>query len=409
MPQIAGFRGLLWDTAKVPLDKVVTGPLSNSRAASDRPGTGGTAQDFDDVEGTIERGQRVRDSARAVYRYHQVFPAGPRMLVRKSWFAAIAVGPWDDTMVRPHEETDPSVRAAELEQISRSGIHTEPVLVGYRDAAGEVDRLFRKPEEGPPVYDVTTPDGTAHKLWRCSSAELIGKLRPLLAPKKALMLDGHARYQAMLDYRDRIVAADSLPMYSSANFGLACLVNLGDPALAVGARHRLVRAADLPDQRVLEQAKRYFIIEQLAGAAQDVGKQFAALADTVAHQPAFIALFPGDPAAWKLTLSPDISPVAEGVAVPRGIQRYEPIVVDQLFLRRLLPDATAEIIDDPLAVIAAVKDGAPLGLILRPLTIDQIAHVDDVGALLPPGSTAFYPPIARQLIAYRVDPNEDVV
>jgi len=407
MPQIAGFRGLLWDTAKVQLDKIVTAPFGH--AAPESAGSPRTERHSDEVQGRIQRAELVRDSTRAVYRYHQVFPAGPRTLVRKSWFAAIAVGPWDETMVRPHEVTDPAARAAELARISRSGIHTEPVLVGYRDAAGEVDRLFRKSESAPPVYDVTTPDGTNHKVWRCNSAELIGKLRPLLAPKKALLLEGHARYEAMIDYRKQVDEPGSLPMYSSANFGLACLVNLGDPALAVGARHRVVRAADLSMQQVLDSAKRYFIVEPVAGAAQDVGKQFAALADTVAHQPAFIALFPGESTAWKLTLSPDVSPVAEGATVPRAIQKYEPIVVEQLFLRQLFPDATAEVVDDPSAVIASVKDGAPLGLILRPLTIDQIAHVDDVGALLPAGSTAFYPPMAHRLVGYYVDPNEDLV
>lgn len=409
MPQIAGFRGLLWDTARVDLAQVVTAPHQPSPDTTQPSGSARADGKFDDVRGRVECGDLVRDTTRAVYRYHQIFSAGPRTFVRKNWFAAIAVGPWDETMVRPHEAIDPTMKAAELARISSSGVYADPVLVGYRDAAGEVDRLFRKAEDTPPVYDVTTPDGTTHKVWRCDSAELIGKLRPLLAPKKGLMLDGHARYEAMVRYRDQIAEANALPMYSSANFGLACLVNLGDPALAVGARHRVVHAADLSMQRVLDSAKRYFIIEPLAGAAHDVGKQGAALANTVAHQPAFIALFPGESTAWKLTLSPDVSPVAEGATVPRAIQKYEPIVVEQLFLRVLFPDATAEVVDDPIAVNAAVKAGAPLGLILRPLTIDQIAHVDDVGALLPPGSTAFYPSIAARLIGYRVDPNEDLL
>lgn len=410
MPQIAGFRGLVWDTSRIELAKVATAPVRQSPVVIEPADAGANvASPGDETRSMIQRGELIRDATRAVYRYHQVFSAGPRTLVRKSWFAAIAVGPYDETMVRPHEATDPGMRAAEHASISSSGVQTEPVLVGYRDAAGEVDRLFRKAEDAPPNYEVTTPDGTTHKLWRCTSAELIGKLRPAMAPKKALILGGHAVYDAMIHYREQLTGADGLPMYSSANFGLACLVNLGDPALAVGARHRVVYAPDLTAQRVLDAAKRYFIVEQLVGAAQDVGKQFAALANTVAHQPAFIAVFPGDANAWKLTLSPDISPVAEGVAVPRAIQKYEPIVVEQLFLRQLVPDARTEIVDDPLAVFASVQGGAALGLVLRPLTIDQIAHVDDVGALLPAGSTAIYPPIANRLIGYCIDPNDDLV
>ena len=282
------------------------------------------------------------------------------------------------------------------------------MLAGYRDAAGEVDRLFRKPESDRPLVDVTTADGTHHKLWRVQSAEVIGKLRPLFAPKKLHVLDGHARYEGMVAYRDQLAAKQPLAQYSSANFGLACLVNLEDPALATGARHRIVRGDGLGRDAVLARAKAHFIIEKLPGAAKDIARQFAALADTVAHQPAFVAVFPGDADAWKLTLSPDTSPVAEGVAVHRAIQKYDPIVVDELFLAKHAPGAKRETALDAAAVVAAVGAGAELGLVLRPLSIEQIAHADELGSLLPFGSTAFHPPVAR-LVAYLVDPDEDVV
>lgn len=386
MPQIAGFRGLVWDSSKVDITNVVTG----RRDAADRS-------------------DMVRDTSRAVYRYHQVFPMGGRTVVRKSWFAAIALDSWTGGLVRPHEATDPNARTAELARISSSGVSSGPVLVGYRDAAGEVDRLFRKAEGAPPLYDIATPDGTNHKLWRCNSAELIGTLRPLFAPKKLWVLDGHARYEAMVGYRDQLARTEALPMYCSVNFGLGCLVNLEDPALVVGARHRVVRAGDISAQRVLDAAKRYFIVESLPGAAKDVVKQLGALTETVAHQPAFIVVFSGEADAWKLTLSPDISPVAEGVTAPRAIQKYDPIVVDQLFLPRIVPDVVAEVAADPEAVLAALGSGAKFGIIMRPLTVDQIVHVDAIGALLPAGSTAFYPQIAPHLIGYVPDPNEDLV
>ena len=54
--------------------------------------------------------------------------------------------------------------------------------------------------------NVTTPDGTQHRLWRVSSNEVIGKLRPLFAPKRLHVLDGHARYEGMLAYAEKIGA-----------------------------------------------------------------------------------------------------------------------------------------------------------------------------------------------------------
>src|SRR4051812_47737723 len=198
MPQIAGFRGILWNKVD---PKLVAQPITDPRAR-------------------LERGELVRDPTRAVYRYHQMFPAGSRTLVRKSWFAAVMLTPWTDKEIKPHEATDAKAREHAIAGITAAGIHTDAVLAGYRDAAGEVDRLFKKSESERAILDVTTADGTAHKLWRVQSAEVIGKLRPLFAPKKLHVLDGHARYEGMLAYRDALAAKTSLVQYSSANFGL---------------------------------------------------------------------------------------------------------------------------------------------------------------------------------------------
>jgi len=168
-----------------------------------------------------------------------------------------------------------------------------------------------------------------------------------------------------------------------------------------------VRGANVKSAEILAAAKPYFIIDKLAGAAKDLGKQFAALADTLAHQPAFVLVFPGDQDAYKLTLSPEVSPIAEGVKIHRAIQKYDPVVVDSLFLAKVAPGAKIETVLDPNAVIAGGKD-VGLGIVCRPLSIDQIARVDEVGELLPFGSTALHPPAAR-LVAYQVDPDEDVI
>jgi hypothetical protein len=388
MSQIAGFRGALWNSSSVELAKVVAAPIADPKARL-------AADDL------------VRDPGRAVYRYHQAFAAGSRVLVRKSWFAAIGLEAWGPQL-RPHEATDPNARERALAGIAASGVHTEAVLAGYRDAPGEIDRLFRKIEAERPTIDVTTADGTNHKLWRANNAELIGKLRPMCAPKPLHVLDGHARYEGMLAYRDKLDAATPLAQYSSGKYGLACLVNLDDPALAVGARHRIVRGDGLTKSAVIAAALPFFIVEPIVGAANDLGKQLASLQSTIAHQPAFVATFAGDPDAYKLTLSPDVSPAALGSGVHRAIQKYDSVIVEHVFRAKAAPSGTWQTVLDPAAVVAEVAGGASLGLVLKPLSIDQISHANDQGALLPPGSTSFHPQLAR-LIAYIVDPDEDLL
>jgi hypothetical protein len=47
-------------------------------------------------------------------------------------------------------------------------------------------------------------------------------------------------------------------------------------------------------------------------------------------------------------------------------------------------------------------------MVMRPLPLEQVMHADEIGALLPFGSTAFQPPLAN-LIAFVVDADEDLV
>jgi uncharacterized protein (DUF1015 family) len=387
MPQIAGLRGVLPDPAK--LKEVIA--------------TAGGV----DVAKALAAGTLIRDASRAVYRYHQAFtdPAGGRTLVRKMLLCAVRLEPWTDGLVRPHEATVPAQKDAVLAQVKATRVQSAPVLAGYRDAATEIERLFRRVDGERPTLEATTPDHTTHRVWRVQSAELLGSLRNQLAPKKLLVLDGHDRYEALLAYRDELAARTPLLMYSSANYALMCLVNLDDAALFITPRHRVLRGAGT-SAAVLAAARSHFIIEKLAGAARDPGKQRAALAETVAHQPAFVVAWANEPDAWKLTLSPDVSPTASGVQIHRGLQKLDPVVVDQLFIDRFVPGAKVETAASAEDAFAAKGDAV---VIMRPLTVEQISHVTDLGQVLPAGSTAVQPKLASGLIAAVIDPDEDLV
>jgi hypothetical protein len=381
MPQVAGFRAALPTPAKVRevVDQYEPKPgLADGVIARDRSG---------------------------VYRYHQIFAGPGRTFTRKSLYCAVQLTPYTDGQIRPHEHASPAGRDAALAKMRTLGGHVEPVLMGFRDPSTEVERLCRKTEANAPSLQVTTPDGVLHKLWRIHEAETIGGLRRYFAPKKLHVLEGHDRYEAMLAYQAELAAKRSLAPYSSANYGLACLTSLDDSALATTPRHRVLRGAK---REALSALGTRFIVDKLAGAAKDPAAQFAALADTVAHQPAIVLVFAGEGDAWKLTLSPDVSPVNEGIQVNRALQKLEPIVL-QYLIDRAFPKAESSTETDVQRALAQLEHGADAVAIMRPLTVAEIAHVDELGGMLPAGSTAFHPPVANNLVGFVIDPDEDLV
>lgn len=354
----------------------------------------------------LEAGTLVRDPGRAVYRCHEMFPGPSRTFVRKSFVCAVRLSPYSEGMVRPHEETSEAERSAAIAAIRANHAHTAFAFAGIRDSAGEIDRFFRRAESTTPTLKTTTPDGVHHTLWRVNDAEVIGKLRAYVTPKKLHLLDGHDQYEAMLAYQAEQVAKQEPVMYSSVNYGLFCVVPLEDQGLVAAARHKIIKGVTAKSADVLAAAKKYFIIEKLAGAAGDVVKLTSALGESVAHQPAFVAVFSGEADAWKLTLSPDISPVHEGAVVHRTMAKLDPVVIEHMFVQKFLAGAQVTTDTDAKKALAA---GGQLTLIVRPMSIDQIAHVDEQSQLLPAGSTAIYPPLANGIVTMIIDPDEDLV
>ena len=341
-----------------------------------------------------------------MYRYHQTFSGSGRAFTRKSFACAVRLADWSDGSIRPHEETTAAGRDAHLARIRAEKGYSEALLCGVRDSAGEIERLFRGVELAKPTLERTTPDGVIHRLWRSNSAELIGKLRNYFTPKKLHLLEGHDLYEAMLAYR---AEQGDLAQYASANYGLAYVVTMDDAGLVSAPLHAVYRGVTAKPEAILAAAKPHFIIDKLAGAAADVTKIFASLGDTVAHQPAFVAVFANDPDAYKLTLQPQISPIAEGVQVDRALAKLDPVVSELLFAARHLTGGTRTLERDAQTALATLGKDANVVLVKRPSTLEQIAHVDEVGARLPAGSTAFYPAIAQGLVSFPIDRDEDVV
>ena len=102
MPQIAGFRGALWNAAKVDLAKVASAPIK-------------TAKDL------LADGSLVQDPTRAMYLYNQLFTLGGRTVTRSTLLAAVRLAPWSEGSVRPHEETN-----AQACDADGSACHTWP-------------------------------------------------------------------------------------------------------------------------------------------------------------------------------------------------------------------------------------------------------------------------------------------
>jgi uncharacterized protein (DUF1015 family) len=438
---IAPFRGILFDRARVDLSKVIAPPYdvidapARARLAADphsivhldvpvAPSGGGdryahAAQTFAawQADGTLRR-----DGSRAIYRYHQRFTSaehGDRVITRKGFVCGLRLTPFGEGTVRPHERTLAAPKEDRFKLMMATRAHFSQVFGLYADASGEIERLFRKYDHAAPAFAATTADGVEHRVWPVSDAELIGKLRRLMSPKHVYIADGHHRYETMLAVKDALSAGRDPGMYSSVNYGSAFLASMDDPGVIVLPTHRVVHGlAGFAKDTLLARAREWFVVEKIEGGARDLAAIRAALASAIAHQPAFAAVFPGDADAWRLTLDPHVSPSSVGLAGHPTVLRLDVMLLHGLLLERALGVTPAAqeaqtnlryVKDSTAALAAAQEPGVQVVFLMSAPRLADVKQVADAGEVMPQKSTYFAPKLASGLVMAAIDPDEDLI
>ncbi len=440
MPDIAPFRGILYDPKKVDFSKVlappydVIDPAERERLAKLDPhncvqlilpeaGEGGdryqaAAKTF---ASWLESGVLRRDDRKAVYRYTQVFThpdLDNREITRTGFIACVRLHAFDEKVVLPHERTLSAPKQDRLALMSATSAHFSQIFSLFKDQSGDVERLFRKVEREQPVFDVRLPDGVRHVLWRMADAETIGKLRHLMSQKKLYIADGHHRYETMLALRDKLGGIDKLSQYSAAQYATMFLCPMDQDGLVILPTHRILHSVQgFSAATMLDKAKEYFIVEKIENGATNAAAIRRAVADAHAHQPALATVFPGDPHAWKLTLAPQVNALALGLA-SRAVAKLDVTILHGLILEKILGITPAaqeaatnlRYVKDTASALAQVgKPGVQAVFLLSPSSVETVRHVADQGEVMPQKSTYFFPKIASGAVINRIDPDEDLI
>lgn len=415
MADVAGFRAVGYVADKVPLERAVApadveSAAERARLAALDPHNAVRLVDpeaeapgiADPIAQWLDSGVLRQDGGRALYRYHQEYTLpdlGGRVLLRRGLLCAVRLPSLVDGRSKMHQALREREVAAHAQLMKKLGVHAAPVMAAYRDPAVEVDRLFRKLESSPPAFQVQTPDGTWHRIWRCGDAEIIGTVRHFFAPRKLYILDGHERLAAMQLTGAQLAEEQAMPMYAAGNYATMCLVNLEDQALLPAPVHRLLGGPALAQAEVLARAARYFSVTKLPGLAQSASKLAKVIDEWTAPQACFALAFPGSADVWQLTLLPAVSPRDEGVVGHPAVTKLDPWVIEELFIKRTLgkPDAVAPagIASTVAAAPVAAPAAAPVAAAVAPAGAPEgAAAPSEVAPAAAPAAVATAPAVA---------------
>lgn len=337
----------------------------------------------------LRAGVFAPDKSASVYALRQEFttPDGRRH-ARTGVIAGIAVEPFADGRVRPHERTHAGPREDRLALLRATGAVFESLLMLARDDDGELADLLEAAAAKRPSA-VAELESVAMCLWRVPGSR--GRALADAAGRGALYIaDGHHRYETAVAYRAERPVASRIP---------ALVVPAGDAGLVVLPTHRIVRAEPIARAAVIAALRERFQIREVPPASNFL----EALRSLQGRGAACILVLPEGPALALLLKTG--APELEFAKQPE-VASLDVAQLDERVVARLLAEAgtAARVEHSPSAdrVIDTVRRGdAAAGVLLNPTRVGDVLAVADAGAVMPQKSTYFYPKVPSGLVVMR--------
>jgi uncharacterized protein (DUF1015 family) len=330
------------------------------------------------------------DPAPALYVYEQ---AEAGQVIQRGLIGALGLVPYATGIVQPHENVMPGPVAGRRQLMEATRANLEPIFLLYQGENGVATKLVAAVADGQvPLVDAVTSDGLRHRLWAVTDPAELAAIAADLAPRTALIADGHHRYAAYLELQRELRKTGAGP--GPWDRGLALLVDSTAYPPRVGAIHRVVQG--LVPETAAQLAAVAFTVRELAGGAAEVLDALTELDRACACGIAF--LLAGHGRAWLLT-DPDRALLRTAVPdEPAGLwQQLGGAVMADLLFGRLWgiqdDERSVRAFHDGAEAIRAADRGTGPGtaVLCCPMSADQVYQVAALGRRVPRKSTSFGP------------------
>jgi uncharacterized protein (DUF1015 family) len=330
-----------------------------------------------------------REAAPAIYPYHQTYRVGGDTVTRMGFIALGDVTPYRDGVVLPHERTHAGPKQDRLALLEATAADMGLLFMLVGDPDGELLRATTP--AGEPIAEARDLKGETHRLWRIADPLVIASIQALMAPRQAIIADGHHRYETAVEYARRNPAAGRKMMMFST---------LEAPGLTILPNHRLLHGvADFTIERFVAGARTWFDVSPLpdpllfeptnrtVGVVTPDGATLLTLLPSAFEK---IAWPPQTSEAWRRLA---VSMLHEGLLKP-----VAGITEEKLEARTNI-DYTA---DRAEAVELARSGRYQAAFLIAPTTPEELQAVVKGGELLPQKSTHFYPKLLDGLVFHRL-------
>jgi uncharacterized protein (DUF1015 family) len=331
----------------------------------------------------LATGVLATDSTPALYVYEMsTGETAVRGLIGALWLVDAEAG-----IVLPHENTMPGPVRHRLKLIEATQANLEPIFLVVEGPPGAAARAVVEAERQPPLMAMRAPDDSEHRLWAITDPDTLAEIAADLRPRRALIADGHHRYEAYLQHQ--AARRGDGEAGGPWDRGLAFLVNAAAFGAQVQAVHRVVVGLDL-EEAVRRLAGSFRLAELPGGEHAALGE----LANAGTNGPSFVFT---DGARWLLVTDPAPNLLSTTLPTHRSAawRGLDVVVVHYTLLTALwnidIREDTVRYVADPVVAIRTARERRGFAVLVNPTPLDTVLSVAAAGERMPQKSTLFVP------------------
>ncbi len=295
-------------------------------------------------------------------------------------FGCVSVADYDGAVILRHENTRLEKEDDRTRHIMAQGAHAEPVMLTFRDHSGVSD-VIDATLESSPLYDLTTPDGIRHTIWRIDRPERLVELFEEI--DYLYVADGHHRCKAAS--RTAEAEAGSNGVSDEVRYFPAVLFPMC--AMNIMAYNRIIRKLPVSPERFLGTLKETFTVAHDAAPVPGIQGEISVFLD----------------GSWYGIKLPRTA--GTSVADRLDVSRLTEFLLDPLLgISDPRRDPNIDFVGGIRGIIElerlVLEGEADMAISMYPTSIQELVKVSDAGMLMPPKSTWFEPKLRSGLLVH---------
>jgi uncharacterized protein (DUF1015 family) len=330
----------------------------------------------------------IRDGEKNFYVYKQVW----KDHVQVGLVAGASCQDYQDDVIKKHEYTRPDKENDRMRHIDTLNANTGPVFLTFKQK-DNIDELFKRAMEVPPVYDFVSRSSVRHTLYVVSDRDLVNEIRNAFAEIDFLYVaDGHHRSAAATNIKiEREKANPNHTGDEEYNFFLSVI--FPDNQMKILSYNRVVKDLNgLDNTEFLEKVAESFDCEETTLKEPQNNHEFCLYLEgkwylLKAKAGSFDA---DDPVACLdvSILQKNLLDSVLGIKDPRKDKRID-------FIGGIRGAGELEKRVD--------NGGFKVAISMYPTNISQLFAVADSGEVMPPKSTWFEPKLESGLVVHMLE------